>query len=222
MSRINCTRSGCKDVFHAFLIEKAEVFAGTQELPVIKPINQKPNRLITFSKALKTDDYDQWICFYEDDFAFERIWRNPKKYLPILRRFKGVISPDFSLYRDMPLVMQEWNIYRNRAIAFWLQQNEILMIPNIRWGDNRTYKASCIGYENFDIIAVGSIGCVKLLEDRKYFIEGLDYIVNRIKPKTIVVYGSTPYHIFDKYEKEGIEILRFDSSTSNFHKAGDA
>lgn len=29
-------------------------------------------------------------------------------------RFNGVILPDFSLFRDMPLVMQMYNILRSR------------------------------------------------------------------------------------------------------------
>ncbi len=54
--------------------------------------------------------------------AFERIWTTPNKYLPIIKKFRGVITPDFSVYRDMPLVMQQWNIYRSRAIGHWLQE----------------------------------------------------------------------------------------------------
>lgn len=77
----------------------------------------------------------------EDDFLFERIWRNPRKYLEVLQRYEGVILPDFSLYRDMPLVMQLWNIYRSRAIGHWLQMNGVTVIPNIRYGDRRTYRA---------------------------------------------------------------------------------
>ena len=62
--------------------------------------------MIAFSKAISSKDYEQWVHFYEDDHLFERLWNNPRKYLPILERFQGVILPDFSLYRDMPLVMQ--------------------------------------------------------------------------------------------------------------------
>lgn len=43
--------------------------------------------------------------FSKDDFKFNRIWNNPKRYLEFLKNFKGIISPDFSLYRNMPLSM---------------------------------------------------------------------------------------------------------------------
>ncbi len=92
---------------------------------------QKPIKLVAFSKAISSKEVDSWIHFYEDDNAFERIWNTPNKYLLIIKRFKGVITPDFSVYRDMPLVMQHWNIYRSRAIGYWLQENGVPVIPNI-------------------------------------------------------------------------------------------
>lgn len=218
MSIVNGTRNGCRDVFHAFLVEKAE-FSGELELPTIKSECLTPNRLIPFSKAVRSKDYDQWVHFYEDDGAFERIWRKPWQYLSILQRFRGVISPDFSLYRDMPLVMQQWNTYRNRAIGCWLQANGIPVICNVRWGDERTYDFCCDGVPRNSIIAVGSHGCIKVREDRRYFEVGLAYIVDELHPTAIVVYGSTPDAIFAKYREAGIEILQFDSEFAASRKA---
>lgn len=221
MSQINSTRSGCKDVFHAFLLKSAN-YAGEMEIPIIYPTSAVPNKLITFSKILRTDDFDQWVCFYEDDGSFERIWRNPHKYLPILAKFNGVITPDFSLYRDMPLIMQIWNIFRSRALGHWFQENGLNVVVNIRWGDRRTHFFTCLGAPKNSTIAVGSVGCTKLLEDRKHFVEGLDYVVKKLKPRIIVVYGAAPDYIFEKYKKQGIKILQFDSETAKAHKAGDA
>ena len=53
------------------------------------------------------------------------IWNQPYKYLKILKRFKGVISPDFSLYRKMPLCMQKWSTYQGRALAHWWSENSM-------------------------------------------------------------------------------------------------
>ena len=112
------------DVFHARLVENAD-YNGYIELPVIRTSNLIPNRVVTFSKAMSKDwrDFDCWVMFYEYDVKFERLWNAPDKYLKKLKRFKGIISPDFSLYRNMPLVMQMWNTYRGRALASWLQSN---------------------------------------------------------------------------------------------------
>ena len=217
MSRINGTRSGCKDVFHSYLVSDA-TYDGDLEIPVIKPTDQLPNRLISFSKAMRTEDYDQWVHFYEDDACFERVWNRPDRYLPKLKRFNGVITPDFSLYRDMPLVMQQWNIYRSHVIAAGLQKEGVSVLANVRWGDERTYKTCCLGVPKNASFAVGSHGCIKVLQDRKYFVEGLAYVIDTLKPKTIVVYGTAPEYIFGKYRESGITILQFDSDCMVAHR----
>jgi len=60
------------------------------------------------------------------------------------------------LVRNMPLVMQLWNIYRSRAIGCWLQRNDVKVIVNIRWGDCRTYRCCCDGVSQNSTIAVGT------------------------------------------------------------------
>ena len=83
-----------------------------------------------------------------------RLWNNPKAYVKKLKKFRGVISPDFSLYRNMPLCMQLWNTYRNRALAVWMQDNGIEVIPNIRFNDERTYSFCFDGVEKNSTVAV--------------------------------------------------------------------
>ena len=217
MSKINSQRKSCVDVFNAFLVSSA-TYDGIYEFPRIKATYDIPNRLVPFSKCNSSKDYDQWVHFYEDDYLFERLWRNPQKYLNILKRFNGVILPDFSLYRDMPLVMQLWNIYRSRAIGSWLQINGVKVIPNIRYGDRRTYNICCDGIPKHSVIAIGSYGNFKIVEDRKIFLEGLDLVIRRLKPSTIVIYGSAPEKYFKKYRDAGIRIVQFDSNYATSHK----
>ncbi len=217
MSKVNSTRSGCKDVFRAFLVKNAQ-FASNLEIPCIAPETSLPERMIPFSKAISSTDYDQWVHFYEDDASFERIWNNPEKYLPILKKFRGVISPDFSLYRDMPLVMQQWNTYRGRAIGHWLQENGIPVIANVRWGDERTYDLCCVGVPRKSTIAVGSHGCIKIIREREFFKQGLGYAVKKLQPQTIIVYGTAPDTIFDEYCRAGIRIIQIDSDYMVAHR----
>ena len=174
MSKTNGTRTGCKDVFRAFLVKNA-CYEGNFEIPRIAAEEQLPTKLIPFSKAIASKDHDAWVHFYEDDASFERLWNHPNKYLPILKRFEGIITPDFSIYRDMPLVMQYWNIYRSRAIGHWLQTNGVPVITNVRWSDERTYDLCCTGVPANSTISIGSHGCIKLLQERTHFIQGLDF-----------------------------------------------
>ena len=217
MSIINAQRPGCLDVFNAFLLENAE-YSGELEIPVVKNIKiESPKKLIKFSEIFRSSDFNAYVHFYEDDCKFEKIWKNPKRYLERLKKFKGVISPDFSIYRDMPLIMQYWNIFRSRAIATWLKDNGINVIPNVRTGDERTFEIACEGIEKDSIIAIGSHGCIKCIADRVFFQKGLEYIVNSLSPKIIILYGAKPDSIFNKYE-EKVTIINFKDEFYNRRK----
>ena len=207
------------DVFHAFLVDNAS-FDGYIELPVIKTSDKLPKKVVTFSKAMTKSwtDFDCWVVFYEHDKEFERLWNNPKQYLDKLKKFKGVISPDFSLYRNMPLVMQMWNTYRGRAVACWLQNNGVEIIPNLRFGDERTFSFCFDGIEENKTVAVGTHGCIKRKEDKIFFKIGLARMVQRLSPKTIIVYGSAPDSIFKPYKDMGINIIAFESEFSKSRK----
>ena len=210
MTKQNGKRKSCKDVYNAFLVALA-FFVGFFEFPAINPCYDIPNKLILFSKCICAKDHDCWVHFYEDDYLFERLWRNPKKYLHILQQYNGVILPDWSLYRDMPLIMQLWNIYRSRAIGAWLQVNGVKVIPNLRYGDQRTYKVCTDGLPKHSVIAVGTHGTLKIIEDRDIFVKGLEVVVKRLQPVAIVVYGSCPDSIFQKYRDMGIKVYHFES-----------
>ena len=207
------------DVFRAYLVENAE-YAGKLELPCVSTSDILPNELITFSKAMSKSahDYDKWVMFYEHDRGFERLWHNPKQYLQKLKKYNGIISPDFSLYRNMPLVMQEWNTYRGRALANWMQTNGIEVIPNVRWNDERTYEFCFDGIERNKTVAVGTHGCIKHTADKAYFKKGLEELVKRLSPQHIIVYGATPEEIFGQYKNSGINIIQFESEFAKSRK----
>lgn len=217
MSKVNSQRKSCKDVFNSFLVVFA-TYAGIFEFPCIKATYLVPNEIIAFSKAISCKNYNQWVHFYEDDYLFERLWRNPRKYLGLLKKYNGVILPDFSLYRDMPFVMQLWNIYRSRALGHWLQFNGVRVIPNIRFGDRRTYRICCDGIEKHCVIAIGTHGNIRTIKDREIFLKGLDVVVKILEPKVIVIYGSAPEKYFKKYKDFGIEIVQFESNYAISHR----
>lgn len=199
-------------VYKSFLVKNAE-YSGFFELPKINTTHTLPQKIIPFSKAMCSSftDFDCFVHFYEDDIRFERIWNNPRQYLNKLKKFKGIISPDFSMYRNMPLCMQMWNTYRGRALANWLSGNEIQIIPNVRFGDERTYLFCFEGIEKNKTVSVGTHGCIQHKKDREYFKKGLAELVKRLKPQTIVVYGQAPDDIFKEYKDIGINILQFES-----------
>lgn len=210
MSKINSTRSGCRDTFHSYLVSDA-TYDGILEIPIIKPTDQLPNRLISFSKAMRTDDYDQWVHFYEDDCNFERVWNRPNYYLPKLKKFNGVITPDFSLYRDMPLIMQQWNTYRGKALGHWWQSHGMQVIPNIRTSDERSFAFSCCRAPHSSAIGIGTHGCLRSREDRELFKKGLRFVVSELHPSCIIIYGALPKDISEILEEARISAVHFES-----------
>ena len=217
MEKFNKNRGGCKDVFHAFLVEHAQ-FDGMYGIPVLRDEHRIPRRLIRFSETLhEKNDFNQWVMFYEDDHKFERIWNNPRKYLHNLRRYEGVITPDFSLYYDMPLAMQIWNIYRSRAVGTWLQYNGVRVIPNIRFGAPETYEIACNGVSKHGTIAIGTLGCLGESKYRKEFEKGVTEVAERLSPETIVFCGGVPTCSIE-LKTRGINIVNINPNYSFLRK----
>lgn len=208
---------GCKDVFHAYMVKNAQ-FDGAEEIPRVKTASVIPKRLVPFSKAISEKDRSGFVVFYENDERIESFWRNPKQYLPVLKRFDGVITPDYSLYCDMPYAMQVWNTYRGKAVGAWLNDNGISVIPNVRWGDDRSFDLACNGVEKNSTIAVGTHGCIKSIENKKLFIRGFDYVIQKLIPKTVIVYGRAPEKLFCIARLYGAKIIAFESNFGLTHK----
>ena len=78
---------------------------GKYDMPTLKMEKHIPNDLISFNYVLNTDAFDKGVHFYIDDYQFERIWNNPHGYMERLSRFDCCLTPDFSLYTEMPIAM---------------------------------------------------------------------------------------------------------------------
>lgn len=205
------------DVFKSELVKGAR-FSPIYEFPLLEPVSFKPDQAIPFEKAYKATGQNNWVHFYTHDRNFERVWNTPKRYFPMFQRFAGVITPDFSLYREMPLAMQIWNTYRNRAIAFWLQREGIPIVPNVRWGDERTYAFAFEVLPQGGTVAVSTNGSLRKKVDREYFKNGLEKMVEVLQPKTIINYSHTPDDVFGEYVDRGLEILVIPHYSNTFKK----
>lgn len=186
------------------LVETA-FFDGDFEIPHIsKPESMIiPDRMIPFSVRNRSIDHMDFVCFYENDKNFREVLTNTEEYIDDLKRFPGIITPDCSLYLDAPLCVQLIDIYLNRAIGYYLQHNGIYVIPNIRWGDERTYtnavfrdKVAFLGVDKHSIVSIGTYGQIQNAESRRYFREGLLAMLDELKPEIVLVYGAMPEKIF--------------------------
>lgn len=212
-----------RDVCNAWLLRGA-TYEGNWELPCIVTTKKIPaeGTLLPFDKIRCKTSPKHWVHFYIHDHYFEKLWRTPHRYFDRLLTFDGIISPDYSIYRDMPFALQLWNTFRNRAIGSWLSLNGVPIIPNVRWGDERTYSFCFDGIERKSTVAVGTHGCLKTREDRYFFKKGLSAMLEHLSPRVILVYGTTPESIFSDCYAAGVEVIPFPSLFSLTRKVAIA
>lgn len=160
------------------------------QMPIIKNDNFIPSKLIGFNYAKTSKEKNVGIHFYLDDYQFERLWNKPEEYVDILKQYECVLSPDFSLYMDMPMPMKIWNIYRSRLIGQYYQSQGIKVIPTLSWAEEETFEFCFEGIPKGSIVSISTIGVKKNKEALKIWKTGVDELIRRIEPSTILIYGG--------------------------------
>lgn len=160
------------------------------QMPIIKNDNFIPSKLIGFNYAKTSKEKNVGIHFYLDDYQFERLWNNPEEYIDILKQYECILSPDFSLYMDMPMPMKIWNIYRSRLIGQYYQSQGIKVIPTLSWAEEETFEFCFEGIPKGSIVSISTIGVKKNKEALKIWKAGVDELIRRIEPSTILIYGG--------------------------------
>jgi hypothetical protein len=134
---------------------------------------------------------DKSIHFFVDDYDFNKVYNNPEKYYKILAKFEAVLTPDFSLYTDMPLIIQMYSIFKNRWCgAYWQNKGLRTVIPTITWGDEKSYDFCFLGIEEGSIVAISTLNTCK---EKELFMKGYNRMLEVIKPQLIYCYGVKPF-----------------------------
>lgn len=174
-----------------FLRNEYDAF-GKWNIPVIRKneLDLANINLISYTD-IKTNDIDEnkqkGVHFYIDDYRMDGLYYNPTKSLHRLSQYKFLISPDYSLYRDMPKAVQLYNVFRSRWCGAYWQSQGITVIPNVSWGDASTFDFCFDGIEEGSAVAVGTIGCKR---SKISFMRGYNEMLKRIKPSAIICFGS--------------------------------
>ena len=153
--------------------------AGAFEIPMMLPTHIDDIESIPlqgFNYALKEKNPENiGVHFFLHDYQFERVWNYPDRYLPILDRFKFVLSPDFSPYSNMPRALKIYNVYRNR----WCGS----------WSDADSLQYCLDGIPKHSTIAISTMG-----EGRWAKWQSLrnnwDFVIDTLQPEQILLYGK--------------------------------
>lgn len=192
------------------------------QMPIIQRDNIIPESLIELNSLNVEHNIRHYdvkketagVHFYMDDYKLERLWNAPEKYVDTLRQYKCILSPDFSLYMDMPMPMKIWNVYRSRQLGHYYQTKDIQVIPTIQWAEKETFEFCFKGIPKGSIVSVSTIGVKRNKEALKIWQEGMDAMIEEIEPSTILVYGGKL-----DYDYGDIEVIYFENkATEKFKK----
>ena len=177
---------------------------GKYDIPRILPMEvEQPVEMIGFNFAAKYRHPEHvGIHFFLKDYQFSRLWTSPDMYTEMLRRFRFVCTPDFSMYTDFPLALQINSHYRKHWLGAYWQSKGITVIPTICWSDERSFEWCFDGEPEKSTVAVSSVGTQLNERSKSLFLLGYQQMMSRLQPKMVLFHGRIPAEITAK--KDGI------------------
>lgn len=164
---------------------------GLWGFPVIKKqeIDLTSVELISCSDISNHDvsNLNKGIHHFTDDYRFENLYSHPERNMEKYKKYRFVLTPDYSLYSEMDPWRQIESIGKSRWVGAYWQRNNMLVIPTISWAQPSSYRFCFDGIEKHCIVAIGMIGCK---QDRIAFMRGYNMMLEIIEPSAIVCFGK--------------------------------
>lgn len=133
------------------------------------------------------------LGFYCHDEKFEAIWNDAVRTVQRLHhhKFKSVIMPDFSVWRESPWAVQLWNRYRSMWIARYWQEAGFQVIPSLTLADENCIDFCTAGVpKNAPLVAKQSVTIGKDNESRAYWVKAFNTVLDILKPRGLMIYGG--------------------------------
>lgn len=166
---------------------------GEYDMPEIRPVDVDLEgcTAIGFNYAIGCrHPEDKVLHFHVDDYQFVRVWNDPKRYLPMLRRFRAVLAPDFSAYEDFPKAVRIFNAYRKAWCAAYWQENGVTVIPTLDWDTELEHDHSFDGIPRNALVSVSTIGGFKSKARKADWLEGFRIAMRELSPSKLLVFGK--------------------------------
>ena len=175
---------------------------GKYDIPRVLPMEvEQPVEMIGFNFAAKYRHPEHvGIHFFLKDYQFSRLWTSPDMYTEMLRRFRFVCTPDFSMYTDFPLALQINSHYRKHWLGAYWQSKGITVIPTICWSDERSFEWCFDGEPEKSTVAVSSVGTQLNERSKSLFLLGYQQMMSRLQPKMVLFHGRIPAEITAKMD----------------------
>ena len=164
--------------------------AGEEGYPVLQPVDLRPRDLISFNFCKTAKEFDVGVHFCIDDYQFERVWNRPEAYIDLLKKFDCVVTPDFSVYLDMPVPMKKWNVYRSRALGNWWQRKGLNVIPNVTFSGKDSLDYCIDGIPPKSTVFLSTVGVQKDKEAADIATWGIKECLKRLEPSRVLLLGG--------------------------------
>lgn len=188
-----------RDSMHLARLYPSTNLHGIPDLPSA-PLSSVPEALIAFRDPRPADLQltNLAVHFYLDDYRFQSVWTKPWRTADALDngRYTVAITPDFSVYRDMPDALRRFNVYRNRWCGcFWREVTRLQVIPSISWNGPDTWSYAFAGVERGSVVAVNGIGVDAFGPTYTIYKEGYLAMLEAIQPAMVLSYGPMPLQL---------------------------
>lgn len=215
---------GSVDKLNTFSLFNSENSLG---IPLIPRETRLPDILIPHKQrlnhqlSLEDEPFEVAVHFFLEDYRFEPVWSTPRKGASYMRGVGAALSPDFSLYRDWPLSLQVFNVYRNRWCGAYWHTLGVRVIPTVSWSDEDSYAFCFLGVEEGSAVAISSVG-VDLgdAEERRLFTSGCREMVESIRPEAVLLQAEVfPDELIGESGLDTVDLRKHPSRWSNIRKA---
>ncbi len=186
------------------------IFSGKYGIPLLKSyIGPIPKDYTTFSEITETGNHSCCVTGFDYDFVIDRLWNHPEHYVEALSHYKCICEPDFSLKINNPLSVQIANTYRSHAVAYFMQEHGIDILPSMSWSSTRSYEFCFDGHYRGGAVMVSTIGTMKDERSRRYFRLGFSEMLKHISPDAVILYGDINESILSLMPKQ-LDVHHFD------------
>jgi len=166
-------------------------FAGKYEFPVIRKQNVDIEKIKLLSyKDTKNHDIqntDKTVHFFTYDWLFENVYAKADEELEKLRQYYCLLSPDFSIFTNMPLALQIESVFKSRWCGAYWQSKGLKVIPTLSWGDEKSFHFCFDGIEQGSVVAVCTYYRESCEDD---FMPGYNRMMEVIKPSAVLCYDE--------------------------------
>ena len=185
---------------HERLFENLKTWTPTTEetegkhgIPKIEPCElPEIERWAPFNDLSRKIDKAEGLQMYVDDYRIGRLWQSPLRYIDGLRRAGAVLTPDYSIYTDVPSALGIYNHYRKHWLGAYWQQCGLTVIPTICWGGDETFDWCFDGEPHNAPVSVSSVGTQRKADTKSAFMRGYDSMLERLNPSLILFFGHVP------------------------------